>query len=308
MRGVYYNGTEAQYREDLPKPVPAEGQSLLKILMSAVCSTDREILKGYRPEFRGIMGHEFVGLVEESDRPELIGKRVVGEINENCGSCLYCRTGRPHHCANRHTPGLSRDGCFTEYMVLKTDLLHVVPDALPTEQAIFTEPLAAAFEITTQVNIAPGTPVGLLGDGRLALCIANVMHLIGADLTVIGKHQEKLKLFESLGKTVLQAQPESFEIVIDATGAPQALEEAVRLVRKAGIIVMKSTCAAPTTMNFSLIPVNELTIIGSRCGPFEPALEALASGQVKLPPIELYALDQFAQAFSSHAFKSGFKP
>jgi len=307
MKGIYYNGKTAEYRDDLKKPVPGKGQSLLKILLSAVCSTDKEILKGYRPDFKGIMGHEFVALVEESDNKELIGKRVVGEINENCGECLYCKTGRPHHCSNRHTPGLSKDGCFTEYMVLKTYLLHVVPDNLPTEVAVYTEPLAAAFEILEQISIAPNTPVGIIGDGRLALCIANVIALTGADITVIGKHEDKLKLFSPLAKTALGAGPDSFEVVIDACGSPNGLSQAIDMVRKKGTIVMKSTYAENASVNFSLVPVNELTIVGSRCGPFKPALKALSEGKIVLPPIDIYDFKDFEKAFKSPAFKAGLK-
>lgn len=306
MKGIYFDGEKAVYREDLPIPVPREGQSLIRVLLAAVCSTDKEILKGYRPDFKGIMGHEFVGIVESSNDTALIGKRVVGEINENCGHCLYCTTGRPHHCSNRHTPGLSKDGCFAQYMVLKTSLLHIVPDNLETDVAVFTEPLAAAFEILEQVDIKQGTPVAVVGDGRLALCIANVMHLTGADLTVVGKHTEKLEVFKPLGNTLLHAEPEGFEVVIEATGHPSGMETAFRLVRKKGTIVLKSTFAAPVTLNLSQIPVNELTIIGSRCGPFEPALNALSSGQVVLPPIEKHELADFESAFSSSAFKAGF--
>ena len=307
MRGVYYNGVNAEYREDLLKPIPGPGQSLIKILMAAVCSTDKEILKGYRPDFRGIMGHEFVGLVEESDNPSLVGKRIVGEINENCGECIYCRTGRPHHCSNRHTPGLSKDGCFTEYMVLKTDLLHMVPDELPTEVAVFTEPLAAAFEILEQIEVPANTPVAVIGDGRLALCIANVMHLAGADLTVIGKHEDKLRSFTALGKVTTLVEPEKYEIVVEASGNPSGIEIAMKCVRKKGIIVQKSTYAEKVALDLSLIPVNELTIVGSRCGPFEPALKALSSGNIKLPPIELFDLKDYDLAFNSSAFKAGFK-
>lgn len=306
MRGIYYNGSTAVYREDLPKPVPGEGQSLIRILLSAVCSTDKEILKGYRPDFKGIMGHEFVGVVDESDDAELVGKRIVGEINQVCGKCLYCRSGRPHHCAHRTTPGLSVDGCFGEYMVLKTENLHVVPDSLPTEIAVFTEPLAAAFEILEQVDIAPGTPVGVLGDGRLALCIANVMHMIGADVTVIGKHEEKLELFKHIANTTMQADPESFEVVVEATGSKDGIATALTIVRKAATIVLKSTYADMASLNLSLVPVNEITIVGSRCGPFEPALKALTEGKIVLPPIEKYDLKDFEKAFGSSAFKAGF--
>lgn len=307
MRGLYFDGTKAEYREDLERPVPEKGSSLIKILLSAVCSTDKEILKGYRPDFKGIMGHEFVGLVEESEDSSLIGKRVVGEINEVCHECLYCKSGRPHHCSNRTTPGLSKDGCFAEYMVLKTENLHVVPDSLDTDVAVFTEPLAAAFEILEQVKIEEGTPVAVLGDGRLALCIANVMHLAKADVTVIGKHPDKLKNFEKIAKTTTELNPEAYEVVVEATGSPEGIGSAIKLVRKMGTIVLKSTYAEDATINLSMIPVNEITVVGSRCGPFEPALEALTSGNIVLPQIEKYDVKDFEKAFASRAFKAGFE-
>lgn len=307
MRGLYFNGENAEYREDLPMPECTEGKSLLRILMAAVCSTDKEILKGYRPDFKGVLGHEFVGIVEQSDNKEFIGKRVVGEINEVCGECLYCKTGRSHHCANRTTPGLSRDGCFAEYMTIKTENLHPLPDELPTDVAIFTEPLAAAFEILEQIEVSPGTPVGILGDGRLALCIANVMHLAKADVTVIGRHEEKLKLFEHIAKTTTKAEPESFEILVEATGSKHGIVTALELVRKAGIIVLKSTYADMADLNLSLVPVNEITIVGSRCGPFEPAIKALCDGSITLPEIEKYDLKDYEKAFESKAFKAGFE-
>ena len=306
MRGLYYDGKTAVYREDLEIPVPDEGRSLIRILLSAVCSTDKEVLKGYRPDFRGIMGHEFVGIVEKSDDESLIGKRVVGEINEVCHKCLYCKTGREHHCMNRTTPGLSKDGCFAEYMILKTENLHVVPDSLPTEVAVFTEPLAAAFEILEQVEVKKGVPVGVLGDGRLALCIANVMHHAGADVTVIGKHPDKLKLFEKIAKTTTEHDKEAYEIVVEATGIPMGIGTAIELVRKKGTIVLKSTYADNASINLSMIPVNEITVVGSRCGPFIPALEALTKGEIVLPPIEKYDLKDYEKAFNSTAFKAGF--
>lgn len=306
MRGLYYNGQTAVYREDLERPERGAGSSLIRVVLSAICSTDKEILKGYRPDFKGVMGHEFVGVVEESDDASLIGKRVVGEINEVCHECLYCKTGRPHHCSNRTTPGLSKDGCFGEYLVLKTENLHVVPDELPTEVAVFTEPLAAAFEILEQIPIEKGTPVGVLGDGRLALCIANVLHYAGADVTVIGKHEDKLKLFEKIAKTTTEHVKEGYEVVVEATGSPQGIGIALELVRKMGTIVLKSTYADNATINLSMVPVNEITIVGSRCGPFIPALEALTKGDIVLPPIEKYDLKDWEMAFKSPAFKAGF--
>lgn len=307
MKGIWYDGEKAVYRTDIPVPERGGGESLIKIIYAAVCSTDREILKGYRPSFRGVMGHEFVGTVESSDNPFLIGKRVVGEINENCGECLYCRTGRPHHCSFRRTPGLSRDGCFAQYMVLRDDMLHIVPDHLPSERAVFTEPLAAAYEIPQQVRIAEGMPVAVIGDGRLALCIANVMHLSKADLTVIGKHRDKLTLFSSLGRTVEKAEKEGYEVVIEATGNPSGIETALTAVRKKGTIVLKSTYASKASIDLSTVVVNELTLVGSRCGPFEPALEALSSSSVVLPPLEKHALSDYEAAFTSHSFKAGFE-
>ena len=306
MQGLYYDGKNAIYKEDLDVPVADEGRSLIRILISAVCSTDKEILKGYRPNFSGIMGHEFVGVVEQSDDSSLIGKRVVGEINEVCHKCLYCLTGREHHCANRTTPGLSKDGCFAEYMILKTENLHVVPDNLPTEVAVYTEPLAAAFEIPEQIKITKGMSVGVLGDGRLALCIANVMHYVGADVTVIGKHTDKLKNFDKIAKTTMEHDKEAYEVVVEATGKPEGIEIALGLVRKKGIIVLKSAYADNAIINLSLIPVNEITVVGSRCGPFEPALEALSKGDIVLPPIEKFELRDYEKAFNSHAFKAGF--
>lgn len=316
MRGLYYDGKHAVYREDLPMPTLEADQSLIRILLSAICSTDKEILKGYRPDFRGVMGHEFVGVVEQSNDASLIGKRVVGEINENCGTCIYCKTNRPHHCSNRKVPGLSKDGCFGEYMAFKTRLLHVVPEELPTETAVFTEPLAAAFEILEQIAIEKGTPVAVLGDGRLALCIAHVMHSAGANVSVIGKHEEKLDLFKAIATPVLvttenkelvwKSIQESFEVVVEATGSPEGIKQAIELVRKAGTIVLKSTYAENVSLNLSMIPVNEITIVGSRCGPFEPALDALTTGQIKLPAIERYDIKDYEKAFASKAFKAGF--
>lgn len=306
MKGLYFNGKTAEYREDLPIPTIDPDRSLIKIHIAAICSTDKEVLKGYRPDFKGIMGHEFVGVVKESQDKSLIGKRVVGEINEVCHQCLYCKTNRPHHCTNRTTPGLSKDGCFGEYMTLKTENLHVIPENLPDSVAVFTEPLAASFEIFEQVTIEKDVPVGILGDGRLALCIANVMKLKGLDVTVVGKHDEKLEKFSSIAKTTKDPEAESFEYVVDATGSPEGIKEALRIVRKKGTIILKSTYADDASINLSLIPVNEITIIGSRCGPFEPAINALSSGSIVLPQIEIYDLSQWKDAFSSSAFKAGF--
>ncbi|MBQ0018000.1 MAG: alcohol dehydrogenase catalytic domain-containing protein [Clostridiales bacterium] len=321
MKAIYYNGSYPEYRENHPVPERKSGESLLKVRLAAVCTTDKEVLKGYRPDFNGVMGHEFTAVVVESDNSELVGKRVVGEINEVCHECLYCRTGREHHCINRRTPGLSRDGCFAEYMVLRDENLHAIPDELPDEMAIYTEPLAAAYEIVEQIEFETGTPACVIGDGRLALCVAQVLHQYGAEVTVIGKHPEKLRIFESFAKTEqldsttmkiedpagTGAEIEPYELVVEATGSASGLELALQLVRSMGTIVLKSTYAGGADVNLSLIPVREITVIGSRCGPFDKALDGLTGGAINLPEIDLYDLADFEKAFQSRKFKSGFR-
>ena len=306
MKGIYFNGTDAVYREDLPMPVRGEKESLVKILLCAVCNTDKEVRKGYRPDFRGVLGHEFVGEVVESSDVSLVGKRVVGELNAACGECIYCKTGRPSHCNERRVLGMkNKDGAFAEYMTIDTNLLHVVPKELPTEIAIFTEPLAAAFEILTQVHVSPSKNAAVLGDGRLALFVAQVLAQTGIDLTVIGKHEEKLELFKSFAKVTTEGKPEGYEYVAECTGSPSGLQKALELVRKKGTIMLKSTYAGTTNVDMSMVVVNEISIVGSRCGPFEPALKMLKEGKITLPNIEIYECKDFEKAFESRAFKAG---
>lgn len=306
MKGIYFDGAKAVFRDDLKKPVPGLNESLIRILMSAVCNTDKEILKGYKPGFTGIMGHEFVGIVEESDDESLVGKRVVGELNAGCGHCIYCQTGREKHCPDRKVIGLEKkDGCFAEYMTMETHLLHVVPWDLPTELAIFTEPLAAALEIASQVHLKPETNCAIIGDGRLAFLIAQVVAMTGIDLTVIGHHEEKLEQFRPYASVTLEPQ-ESYEVVIEASGSKEGILLAKNIVRRQGMIVLKSTYAGEVSINMSDFVVHEITIKGSRCGPFEPALNLLRKRRITLPEIELYSLESFEKAFLSKAFKSGF--
>ena len=308
MKGIYFNGTDAVYREDLPMPVREEKESLVKILLCAVCNTDKEVRKGYRPDFRGVLGHEFVGEVVESSDTSLVGKRVVGELNAACGECVYCKTGRPSHCNERRVLGMkNKDGAFAEYMTIDTNLLHVVPEELPTDIAIFTEPLAAAFEILTQVHVSPQKNAAVLGDGRLALFVAQVLAQTGIDLTVIGKHEEKLKLFEAFAKTTTEGEADGYEYVAECTGSPSGLKKALELVRKKGTIILKSTYAGTVDVDMSMVVVNEISIVGSRCGPFEPALKMLKEGKIILPEIEIYQCSDFEKAFDSKAFKAGIK-
>lgn len=307
MKGIYFDGKEAAYREDLPMPVPRAEESLIKVKMAAVCNTDKEILRGYRPDFKGVMGHEFVGVVEQSPDSSLVGKTVVGELNAACGKCVYCQTGRPTHCTYRRVLGMhDKDGCFAEYMTIDTALLHQVPENLPVEKAIYTEPLAAAFEIMTQVSIEPDKSIAVLGDGRLAYCAVQAFASKGRRVTVIGKHPEKLKLFEPYADVTLEREREAYEILVEATGSPDGIRQAFDLVRKKGTIVLKSTYAGEVSLPLSLAAVNEITIIGSRCGPFVPALEALASGRAQFPEITLFAPEEYEKAFSYTGFKAGF--
>ena len=318
MKALVFDGTKAVYREDVKEPVCREDQSLIRVICADICSTDREILKGYRPDFRGIMGHEFVGEVVQSPDPALIGKIVVGEINEGCGHCLYCRTGREKHCLKRQTLGMSRDGCFAEHLALATHLIHPVPEGLLPEQAVFAEPLAAAIEILEQVEIDAHKNAAIIGDGRLAFMIAQVLSRTGVDLTVIGKHAKKLELFAPYAKTApvddyLQngtyralSADDCFEYVVEACGNESGIRLALQIVRKMGVIILKSTYAGEITLDLSVIPVNEISLIGSRCGPFDKALEYLKCGHVNFPPVELYELKDFEAAFSSPAFKAGF--
>lgn len=319
MKALYFDGKKAVYKEDAPMPVCQKGESLIKILISNICNTDREILKGYRPDFRGIMGHEFTGIVVESPDPALIGKTVVGELNKGCGNCIYCRTGREKHCQSREVIGMSKDGCFAEYMSLATHLIHVVPEDLEPERAVFTEPLAAALEIAKQVHIDPSLNAAVIGDGRLAYMITQVLSLTGISLTVIGKHEDKLKMFKPFASTVLLKEyyegssfrsltaDECFEYVIEASGNESGIHLAFNIVRKMGTIILKSTYAGNTSLDLSLIPVNEISIVGSRCGPFEPALKLLKEGKVAFPEVELYELHDYERAFSSSSFKAGFR-
>ena len=339
MRGIYFQGGRAVYREDLPMPIPSKSESLIRILYAGVCNTDQEVLKGYRPDFRGVMGHEFVGVVEMSSDPYWVGKRVVGELNAGCGQCIYCRTGREKHCPERKVIGMAgKDGCFAEYMTLATHLLHEIPESLSLKEALLTEPLAAALEILEQVHIHPDMAIAIIGDGRLAYLTASVLHLQGAELTIIGKHPEKLARFAALGKTRLLAQmpcsssehwinggedsenidperiakgqksqaEESFELVVEASGSPSGLTLASGLVRRQGRIVLKSTYAGTVEVDMSRFVVNEITIKGSRCGPFRPALRLLEKQLVKLPAVEFYELKDWEKAFASKGFKAGF--
>jgi len=270
--------------ERYPTPDPPAGEALIRVRLAGVCNTDLELVKGYM-DFRGVPGHEFVGIVERAPGAESWeGRRVVGDINAACGDCSTCRAGRPTHCPNRTTLGIDRrDGAFAQYLTLPVRNLYSVPEGLPDTEAIFTEPLAAACEVLEQVHVQPTDRVVVLGDGKLGLLCAQVLALTGCDLIAVGHHQEKLDLLARRGiATALDADAVAAgaDVVLEATGNPRGYEDARRLVRPRGTLVLKSTYHGSMDANLTMAVVDELTMVGSRCGPFAPALRLLEQGRV----------------------------
>jgi len=259
------------------------GEALIKVRKAGVCGTDLELVRGYYP-YTGIPGHEFVGEVVEAPDPDWIGARVVGEINIVCGKCEQCHNGRPTHCESRSVLGIiNRDGVFAEYVRLPLENLHRVPDSVPDEAAVFTEPLAAALEIQQQVQIKPTDRVLLVGAGRLGQLIAQTLTLTGCNLRVVASHKHQRDLLSGRGIRLIDeadVQPWRWDVVIEATGSPSGFELARKAIRPRGTFVLKSTYAGDLTLNISSIVVDEINIVGSRCGPFEPALRLLEKREV----------------------------
>jgi len=269
----------------IEKPVPqiAANEALVKVLVAGICNTDLEIERGYMG-FSGTPGHEFVGVVEKCSQAGLIGQRIVGEINHGCGNCDRCKKDLSRHCPNRSVLGIvNKDGAFAEYLSLPIKNLHIVNKSISDEQSVFTEPLAAAFEIPEQVHIKPGMDVLVFGDGKLAQLIARVLKLNSAKVVVIGKHETKLKLLERFSietKLLSEFKPRQSPITIEATGSIEGFELAVKCTQPRGTLVLKSTVADSEKFNLSPLVIDEIAVIGSRCGPFSPALGALEKGSV----------------------------
>jgi threonine dehydrogenase-like Zn-dependent dehydrogenase len=272
-------------------PVPtADGDALVRVTLSGICNTDLEIVRGYGG-FEGTLGHEFVGVVEESaDAPHLVGKRVVGEINAGCGTCERCVAGDSRHCPERSVLGIvGRDGAHAEFLRLPSRNLLVVPDSVSDELAVFIEPLAAAFGIAEQVEIRPDTKVAVIGDGKLGLLCVMSLGLRSRSVIVIGKHPEKMAIAHDCGNDVVMIDAighqmlQSFDVVVEASGSESGFLRALDLVRPGGKIVLKSTFHGTPSWPAARIVVDEITIVGSRCGRFAPALELLADGKV---PVE----------------------
>ena len=306
MKATYFDGKNMRYDENHPDPKP--GEALVRVSLAGICGTDLEILDGYMA-YDGILGHEFVGTVEKSGNPGLVGKRVVGEINAGCGACESCEGGMDRHCPNRTVLGiLKRDGAFAEFLSLPEKNLHVIPDSVTDEQAVFVEPLAAAFEIKEQVSLQPQWSVAVVGDGRLAQLIIQVLKLTCPNLTCFGRHPSKLVSLVNGGiKIKIGIEPsdeQSFDLAVEATGSNSGFGDAMKLIKPRGTVILKSTMASRENLDLNPAVVNEITLIGSRCGLFKPAIDALASGIVSVDSMidSTFPLEQFSKAIE-HAKK-----
>src|ERR1700676_3691669 len=268
---------------DQPRPRRPEGFAFIRLLCGGICNTDLELKRGYYG-FRGTPGHEFVGEVIAADNSNWIGQRVVGEINLACGACEWCQRGLGRHCPRRTVLGIVKHpGAFREFLTLPEQNLHRVPREIPTEHAVFVEPLAAACEILDQVKIPKGAGVAILGDGKLGLLIAQVLYAHGADVHHYGRHREKLRISEAAGVAVEVAKKlpaAAYDWVGDATGSAEGLQQAVSMTRPRGTLIMKSTVHGLVGIDTAPVIVNELTLVGSRCGRFEPALRLLQLGAI----------------------------
>ena len=308
MKALRFENKELNLSEiALPK---ANSEALVRVVLSGICNTDLEIVRGYA-EFSGTIGHEFVGIVEEAaDAPDLVGRRVVGEINTGCGICQLCRGGDPRHCPNRTVLGIKeRDGAHAEFLTLPSRNLLTVDDSVSNQQAVFVEPLAAAFGITEQVEITAQTPVAVVGDGKLGILCAWALALKSNNVFLIGKHPDKLTVAASGGgvETIQLANIENlkqtFAVVVEASGAESGFATALDLLKPLGKLVLKSTFQGAPRWPAARVVVNEITIVGSRCGRFAPALELLREKKIEVERLitHEFALQNGVNAMSSAA-------
>ncbi|QEF96418.1 2-deoxy-scyllo-inosamine dehydrogenase [Stieleria maiorica] len=314
MKAVTLDAGGLHFQPSHAEPTTADGEVLVQVLKAGICETDLQLARGYMG-FHGIVGHEFVGIAQSGDHA---GRRVVGEINCNCRMCPTCLAGRPTHCPHRTVIGIDRhDGAFADDVAIPEHNLHVIPDNVSDDQALFTEPLAAAFEILEQVAIEPGDQIAVLGDGRLGYLSAQVLSLVTDQITVFGKHGVKLLRFGHRGYETVQvpsADPaelpkHKFDVVVDCSGSTTGLPMAIHMVRPRGTVVLKTTVAASHELSLAAIVIDEISVVGSRCGPFDKALDALADGRIDVTGLitDRYPLDQFRRAFDSAASANSFK-
>jgi alcohol dehydrogenase len=289
-----------------PRPRRPAGYALIRLLYGGICNTDLELQRGYYG-FRGTPGHEFVGEVVEADDQNWVGERVVGEINLACGKCPWCARGLARHCPARTVLGIVKQpGAFREFLTLPERNLRRVPREIPSQEAVFVEPLAAACEILDQVRIPRGTPVAVLGDGKLGLLASQVLQAHGAQVYQYGRHKQKLRIAEQSGVSTQIATKlpvAKYEFVVEATGSSEGLRQAVRMTQPRGTVIMKSTVHGLVSIDSAPVIVNEITLVGSRCGRFEPALRLLAKRQVHVDAMisDVLPLKSAAQAFKAAA-------
>ena len=303
MLAVHLENGRVEIR-DQPRPRRPAGFALIRLLCGGICNTDLELQRGYYG-FAGTPGHEFVGEVIEADSPAWVGRRVVGEINLACGACEWCRRGLGRHCPRRTVLGIvNHPGAFREYLTLPERNLHALPDALPTERAVFVEPLAAACEILDQMAFPCAAEIAVLGDGKLGLLIALVLNAHGYHVHQFGRHAEKLQIARRAGVATEAAGgrlPEmAYDWVVDATGSPEGLGQAVRMTRPRGTVILKSTVHGLVGVDTAPVIVNEITLVGSRCGRFEPALDLLSRNLI---PVEEMISEQLPLVDAPRAFE-----
>ncbi len=308
MLALWLEDRNLRLRTDLPRPQPSAESALVRVLRAGICNTDLEMVRGFYP-FKGIPGHEFVGQVE-SGPEELRGHRVVGEINIVCGVCQACASGNKTHCTDRQALGIKgKDGAFAEYLSIPVANLHPIPDSISTDDATFVEPLAAALEIQEQISVGRDDRICVVGAGKLGSLIVYTLVLTGAAVTVVGRQRARLSRFEKMGlevRTPDQIELGSFDISVECTGNADGFNLARSALRPRGTMIMKSTYAGKLTVDASSLVVNEITLVGSRCGPFEPAIDLLAKGQIDVGSLieDRYPLTRGLEAFD-HAKQPG---
>lgn len=316
MKAVVFD-KELRFDENYEKPIPQKGEALIKVTLAGVCNTDFEITKGYMG-YVGILGHEFVGVVEDvnSDDKSLVGKRVVSEISYGCKDpeCPWCAEKMYRHCPERHTLGIWRkEGCFAEYVTMPTEVLFEVPENVSDEQVVFVEPLAAACEIVEQLHIKPFQKVVILGDGKLGLITALTLNALNYDVLLIGKHQNKLDIAKAQGVEVKLLQDlevkKEYDVVVEATGSISGFETALALTKPRGVLVLKSTVAASKEFNLAPIVIDEITVLGSRCGQFGPAMRLLKNERIDFKPLisAVYPADKALEGFEKNKEKDTLK-
>jgi threonine dehydrogenase-like Zn-dependent dehydrogenase len=314
MRAILFDG-QLKFLTDYPIPAPQADEALIRIRLAGICNTDLEIIRGYQG-FRGVLGHEFVGIVEKVNGQgrHLVGKRVVGKINCGCGLCDYCRAGLRKHCPSRRTLGIKgKDGAFAEYLTLPVNNLFQVRQNIADEEAVFVEPLAAAFEILDQVHIRPTDMILVLGDGKLGILAALTLALSRARVLLAGHHPDKLQVANDQGVATANASHlkahKSYDIVVDATGSQDGLAMALQHVKPRGTIVLKSTLAVGAEINLAPVVVDEIHLVGSRCGPFEPSLRALSEKVIRVAPLisGIFGFHRAADAFDMARTRNSLK-